>query len=137
MSDIVVGEGRLSWFGEERRSDRYGSVILMLDGDSMTEFSGYVEFDQALAGQRGSLVVEVLETRESTHIGDLFRGFFPSTPQVGEVIRLGSGAVFVEPGEISTIGLLPDDHRTSDWLDPQALYRAHEQTVRLVLRGDA
>jgi hypothetical protein len=112
-------------------------VILMLDGDSMTEFSGYVEFDQALAGQRGSLVVEVLETRESTHIGDLFRGFFPSTPQVGEVIRLGSGAVFVEPGEISTIGLLPDDHRTSDWLDPQALYRAHEQTVRLVLRGDA
>jgi hypothetical protein len=30
----------------------------------------------------------------------------------------------------------PEDDRDSDWLRPSALYRAHEQTVRLVFEDD-
>jgi hypothetical protein len=131
---IVLGEGRLSWQRTERISDRYGAVILMHDGDSWTEPSGYAVFDPALTGRRGTLVAEVLETRESTHIGDLFHGFSPTTPAVGEQIRLGSGTVFVEyVNDIWTIGLRPRDGRDVFWLAPNALYRAHEQTVRLML----
>jgi hypothetical protein len=35
---------------------------------------------------------------------------------------------------IEAVGLAPEDvdDRDTDWLDPRALYRAHEQTVRLV-----
>jgi hypothetical protein len=30
--------------------------------------------------------------------------------------------------------LEPDDGRRADWLNPKALYRCHEQTVRLLFR---
>jgi hypothetical protein len=139
QDDVVVGEGRLTWAGSERRSDRYGAVVLMHDGDSLIRSSGYVQPDRSLAGRRGSLVAEVLEVRGSTHIGDLFRGLSPSIPEVGERITLGAGTAFVEKAwdDVEAIGLRPDDGRGEDWLDPKALYRAHEQTVRLIFEPQA
>jgi hypothetical protein len=132
----VLGEGRLTWPRMERVTDRYGSVFLMPDGDSMTPPSGTTKLNNVadLFGQRGRLVAEVLETRQSTHIGDFFRGVYPETPNVGDRIELGEGTLFSDrtrEGD-TTVGLEPDDGRTSDWLDPRQLYRAHEQTVRLV-----
>lgn len=131
----TIGTGRLTWPRAERVGDRYGLVGLLLDGDSWSERDGWVQLDLSAVGQRGSLQATVLETRESNHIGDLFRGFFPSTPDVGEVITLGTGTLFCEPWSRHEpnfgVGLQPDDGRRSDWLNPEALYRAHEQTVRL------
>lgn len=141
MSAIELGTGRLSWPRNERVCDRYGAVMLMADGDSFVEPSRYVNPTDAPVGQRGTLVAEVLETRESTHIGDLFRGLFPETLEVGERIVLGTGTFFVEDTDWGAVlmGLSPDEPRNSDWLDPKALYRAHEQTVRLTFEpiGDA
>jgi hypothetical protein len=134
---MQLGEGRLTWPRGERVSDRYGTVCLMVDGDSLTPTTAYITLDHGIDGQRGTLIAEVIETRESTHIGDLFRGIFPVTPEVGERITLGTGTVFfARDFDADQIGLRPDDGRDSDWLDPNALYRAHEQTVRLMFETD-
>jgi hypothetical protein len=139
---FVIGEGVLTWDASERISDRYGAVFLMNDGDSMHEPSGYVPIpDDAPVGMPGWLVAEVTATRQSTHVGDLFRGLRPQTPAVGERIVLGRGRLFCQTVDrhsphpvIEAVGLAPEemDDRDTDWLDPRALYRAHEQTVRLV-----
>lgn len=130
---LVVGTGVLTWDRSERISDRYGFVYLMSEGsNSLSDAGQYV----ALAiprSRRGALVAVVIETRQSTHIGDLFRGVSPNTPEVGEEITLATGRIL--QGENAdgkpTIGVEPDDERERDWLDIHALYRAHEQTVRL------
>ena len=129
--EIVAGEGVLTWSADERRTDRYGLVVLMA-GDHSDEC---VMPDRSLVGRRGSLVAQVLETRPSPHIGDIFHGLTPSEPEVGERIVFGSGTVFVEQAwrGVDGIGLRPDDGRDEFWLDPKALYRAHNQTVRLLL----
>jgi hypothetical protein len=131
----TIGTGRLTWPRGERVGDRYGLVGLLLDGDSLSEHADWVRLDLSAVGLHGSLQATVLETRQSTHIGDFFRGLYPSTPEVGEVITLGTGWLFCEaldsrPPDLH-VGLQPDDGRVSDWLNPEALYRAHEQTVRL------
>ncbi len=93
-------------------------------------------------GLPGRLVAEVQATRQSTHVGDLFRGLRPETPEVGERIVLGEGRLFCQTVDreegIEAVGCTPEpeDPRDSDWLDPRALYRAHEQTVRLVFEDD-
>lgn len=135
---VELGTGRLTWPRAERVGDRYGVVMLMADGDSMTETSHYINPTDPPVDRRGRLVAEVLETRDSTHIGDLFRGLFPETPEIGERIALGEGTFFTEDTDYGaiTMGLAPDDDRTSDWLDPRNLYRAHEQTVRLFFIED-
>lgn len=120
----ILGEGLLSWPSHERVSDRYGAVTLTAVDGNRTPLGAEVE------GQHGTLVAEVLETRESMHVGDFFRGFSPSTPSVGDRIVLGTGTVFL--GDYGSVGLSPDDGRDADWLDPHALYRAHDQTVRLL-----
>ncbi len=139
MGRFVIGEGVLTWHPYERISNRYGTVFLMTDGDSLHEPSGYVPVpDDVPVGLPGRLVAEVQATRQSTHVGDLFRGLRPETPEVGERIVLGQGRLFCQTasGEevIEAVGCTPapEDDRDSDWLDPRALYRAHEQTVRLV-----
>ena len=77
----------------------------------------------------------MLEARKSEHVGDLFRGFFPETPEVGEEIILGEGSVFyMQEDDRIYIGLKPNDGRKKDWLDPKKLYRAHAQYVELYFK---
>ena len=33
---------------------------------------------------------------------------------------------------VARVGLYPEPHRESDWLNPEMLYRAHDQDVRLI-----
>ena len=130
----LIGQGIVSWPSKERRGDRYGSITLWQTAD---EDSLPVGFDEGLAGRHGRLEAHVLETRQSDHIGDLFRGFIPETPEVGEVIVLGTGTLFFEDCYGSRAAVLqPDDGRKHDWLDPLKLYRAIHQTCQLVFVED-
>ena len=130
-----IGTGVLTWTRYERIGDRYGAVYL-IDRQPEDYFADekyrYPVLTEITDEPFGRLTAKVLETRESGHIGDLFRGLFPTTPEVGEEIVLGEGYLFyAHDGDIFTVGLDPRDGRASDWLDPRALYRAHEQTVEL------
>ncbi|WP_246370320.1 phosphoadenosine phosphosulfate reductase domain-containing protein [Amycolatopsis echigonensis] len=132
---VELGQGQLWWPRFERQTDRYGTIFLCTGPDG----ADYVTFESAPVGSHGWLVAVVLETRPSVHCGDLARGLAPTVPAVGEEITLGSGTVFTEPdpdtGLLTAVGLIPDDGRDEDWLDPRALYRCHNQTVRLELRA--
>lgn len=138
---IDLGTGVLTWNGVERRGDRYGAVYLIPEKhNSFTRepSPSQVKTQEVHEGERGVLVALVKETRESTHIGDLFHGLYPETPEVGERILLGTGTLFFEPvpaGGVQ-VGLRPDDRRLSFWLNPRMLYRAHEQTVQLIFEQD-
>ncbi len=80
-------------------------------------------------------MAHIIETRQSQHIGDIFRGIGPSTPTAGDAITLGAGTLFTEMDDgVPRIGVTPDDGRETDWMDPRALYRCHSQTVRLEFR---
>ena len=126
MSDkTLLGTGQLGWFATERRTDRYGAVALF-DGEGIVPLT--------VVDGKGSLVASVVKTRQSPHIGDLFHGFFPSTPNVGDEIELGSGTVFFEDG---AIGLRPDDdEQYTFWLNPHKLYLAIDQDVELYFVTD-
>src|SRR6267142_6535668 len=128
---IKLGTGVLTWHPSERRSDRYGTVWLIDSSDGVIlESAVHVPLvNLPQTGTAGKLFVRVLEARKSHHIGDLFRGIFPSTPASGETIVLGEGSFFKEQSD--EVGLRPVEERRSDWLDPNALYRAHDQTVEL------
>lgn len=135
MTKKKIGTGRLTWSGQERRSDRYGFVFLLNSGDSTTPGMdcATMHVDPNDWGKKATLSATVVEVRMSTHIGDLFRGIGPSTPEIGDVLVLGSGLLASDDlgdGDIA-VGLKPVDHREFDWLDPHALYRCHEQTVDL------
>ncbi len=135
MPRALIGTGVLNWPRGERVSDRYGVVALWPLDD---EYGQPLPMDVTpLDGVKGQLIAKVLIARESKHIGDLFRGFFPTTPEVGEEIVLGEGDVFYEVVEDHIhIGLRPRDGRKSDWLNPEKLYRAHAQYVELYFQGD-
>src|SRR5260370_34176704 len=115
----TLGEGVLNWSRYERISDRYGAIHLSI--------GNYITWKDAPADTRGTLVAYVLATRQSRHIGDLFRGISPSTPEVGEAITLGTGTLFTQiDDDVPVIGVKPDDGREHDWMDPTALYRRHD-----------
>jgi hypothetical protein len=76
----------------------------------------------------GRLIAVVRKVREVAHIGDLFHRVFPIKPEVGEMVILGEGTLRFEG---NGVGLLPDDGRTTLWLNIPALYRVHNQTVTL------
>lgn len=125
MSKELLGTGRLNWRRHERIGDRYGSVCLMHEEDEGT-------FDLPKHTGYGKLIAIVKENRDSAHIGDLFHGFFPEKPEVGEVIELGEGDIFFSRDEYGdTVGLKAKDKRLTFWLNPKALYRCHNQTVEL------
>lgn len=139
---IITGTGIFGWAGEERRSDRYGAFALDrtgYDNNGECPQAGWSEHPSALTGLQCHITVEVLETRESGHIGDFFRGIFPEKPEVGEIIDLGTGTLFVERDRMEWavgglgVGLRPSDGRENDWLDPRKLYRLHDQTVRVTI----
>jgi hypothetical protein len=124
-----LGRGVLNWPRTERISDRYGLVFLFR---SMEEHET-VDLLRNETGRNGDLLAHVLETRDSYHIGDMFRGIGPTRPEVGEDIVLGTGTLFFyrHEADMMCVGLEPDDGRTTDWLDPHQLYKVHHQTVEL------
>jgi hypothetical protein len=130
----TLGEGILNWHRFERQTDRYGYIHL---DDPQSRDDRSIILPMALAGKRGKLSAEVLEARPSGHIGDFARGLAPSTPTVGEMILLGEGTLdFFDNDYGQQVGLLPDDQREEDWLDSAALYRVHNQMVRLTFTPD-
>lgn len=146
--EVVLGEGIFGWPRHERVTDRYGSVWLYaslpeLDSPillSQLDELPLVEWGDVPLGEQGQLVAEVIEGRESRHIGDLFRGIAQDrVPDARERFVLGSGELFVEElrgsGEVS-LGVVPRDGRDKDWLDPQALYRLHDSVVRLTFEQE-
>lgn len=133
---VVVGRGRLTWDAGERRSDRYGYVYLINSGDSKS--AGPADYaalnvQEKHIGLGVRLLAVVTETRRSTHIGDLYHCIFPTTPDVGETVVLGTGTLTVGRNceGAPAIGVKPSDERQVMWLDIYALYRCHEQTVEL------
>lgn len=137
LNKILLATGALSWDGYERRSDRYGAVTFWdedSNGDKIEGVSVTYNTDalKRLDGTKGCLYALIKDTRKSTHVGDFFRGFEPTTPEKGDRIILGRGKLFhnIHDGYIA-IGLIPLDGRDKDWLEPQSLYRCHEQTVSL------
>lgn len=137
---MVVGRGIFTWDGKERHSDRYGAFAIDVgsyDENSRFEAAGWDAPPANLAGTVCRITVRVLEARESGHIGDMFRGISPSKPDVGEIVDLGRGRLFVEDCRFSigkvAVGLLPDDGRSTDWFDPRKLYRLHDQTVEVTI----
>lgn len=128
-SKTLLGSGILNWPSFERQTDRYGSVNLNLPGDVL------IKLPQDLAGRYGKLTAEIKEVRRSGHIGDIFRGLYPSQPAVGDTLILGEGTLFFDVYE--TVGLKPSDGRDSDWLNPEVLYRLHTQTIDLYFVEEA
>lgn len=131
----VTCTGIFSWPAPERRSDRYGLILISdtnYDGDASSPFELDGAAIQALSGQTCNIKVTVLETRKSGHLGDLFRSIYPTKPEVGEVINLGIGGLFAEwVDTFFCFGLKPADGRPDDWFDPKKLYRLHDQTVKV------
>lgn len=132
-----IAFGILTWCSSERRSDRYGAIIL---GDSPYNGPDRVKpkFNKATAtafvGKRVRLTAKVIESRQSGHVGDLFLNIRPSQPEVGEVIDLGVGIFdhgLVDWTTSPTILLKPIDGRERFWIDPRKLYRLHDQTVEV------
>jgi hypothetical protein len=132
---ILIGTGVLNWNRSERISDRYGAITMNNDNADDVVLTKdaklFVDEIRKHRNEFGYLVCHILETRESTHLGDLFHGFFPSTPKKGANIKLGEGKLFYEYNNIDTVGLRPIDDRETFWLDPKKLYQVHEQTVEL------
>lgn len=127
---MIVGDGVLTWPAEERRSDRYGFVMLLPSYEA-PEPKTLIPI--CIAPTPGTLWVEVTETRHSDHVGDLFRGIAPRTPQVGDWIKLGTGKLMYGlcGKTLQVVGLVPEPMRTADWMSPRALYDATHQTVIL------
>lgn len=132
----LIARGILGWDAPERRDNRYGALNITdapFDKGPVTE----VFFDRVVAsrltGNKVRLTAIVREARTSGHCGDRSLGIKPSTPEVGEVIVLGIGALAVgknyEGGP--TVILMPGDGREELWIDPRLLYRLHDQTVEL------
>jgi hypothetical protein len=137
MNGKKLGHGILGWDGSERRGDRYGAIHL--GSNDYEESSACEPFTdrellEELQGKRVRLTAVVTATRQSGHIGDLFHGFVPSTPDVGEVVDLGVGVLDAEAvgwSDSPTVVLKPGDGRPTFWYDPRKLYRLHDQTVDL------
>lgn len=133
---VLLGVGTFGWDGSERRTDRYGAITLCNEDSwnkTITKEAGLdLKAIKANVGKKGALIFEVTQTRKSTHIGDFFRGIFPTTPKVGAKLKLGIGTLFTDKTSwCDTVGLFPEDGRDSDWLNAKKLYRAHEQTGKL------
>lgn len=136
---LSIGTGRLTWDRSERISDRYGAIYLIDHGDSLSSGpTPYSELNipQEWKGRRVRITARVLESRDSTHIGDMFHGVYPRTPAVGESILLGEG--YLRAGlnrdNSMTVELVPLDGESRRYR-LRGLYDAHEQTVELIADG--
>ena len=86
---VLLGTGHFNWLRGERVSDRYGYVNLWKA--SASEETHPLPKAREHEGEHGKLVAIIKETRESSHIGDVFHGIGPSIPEVGEEIVIGEG----------------------------------------------
>lgn len=103
---IELGQGVLNWSRYERIGDRYGTVNLTSGGDDWP--SAREQFKDAPLGSHGTLKAEILEGRQSQHIGDLAHGLVDKGPlEPGTEVELGHGKLFIDE-EMSGIGLKPD-----------------------------
>lgn len=125
---IVLGEGVLGWTSSERHTDRYGAVHLNCRGKDKEDFSN------APVGVSGKLVAEIVEVRNSFHLGDISRGVGKSEPAPGEIVDLGEGELFTEEmyKGIISIGVKPSDGREHNWLSIEGLFRCHGSVVKLL-----
>jgi len=142
MAEPVILKGVFNWQRRERISNRYGGILLDQHAANVNEGESAPCVDLSalapLVGRKVRITATVLETRESYHIGDLFRDIYPSTPNVNDYVVLGRGDL---------IGIERDDNgceqlifrresrrnEASDWMDPRKLYRLHNQTVELTI----
>ncbi len=133
-----VAYGIFTWDSQERRSNRYGSILVAntnYNQDAPTASGCDVERLDKLRHKRVRITCEVVAIRASGHAGDRFLGIMPTTPNVGEVIELGVGTLDCQDGFDGSpeISLRPNDGRKQFWIDPRILYRLHDQTVRVYI----
>jgi hypothetical protein len=139
-NEISIGTGVLTWSGCERVSDRYGFVFLMHDGEtSLTKGKVYPVplSSEPKDGEYGVLVARIVETRKSTHVGDLFRRVFPRETESGKRLVLGHGQlVRRHDSGFTHIGICPrgadKEESVTTWMDVRALYDCHEHLVELI-----
>lgn len=142
-----LGSGIFSWCATERRFGRYGSFFL-----ARSDFNETVRRDvhldlpalRVLEGMHVRISLRVAESRPSGHGGDQFLQLFPGAPPaVGSTIELAVGRLVLvdhsgfppddHPTQVG-IGIAPSDGRQHLWLDPEKLYRLHDQTVDLFVK---
>lgn len=92
----LIGKGHLTWNADERRTDRYGSVRLANEEDKEPHDILIDQQHHALEGVYGKLVAKVTKPVKSPHMGDMFRGLTPSTPDLNEEVTFGEGYFFIE-----------------------------------------
>lgn len=169
----IIGEGIGIWNRTERQSGRYGRILLAQPRAGAEKDPGYSgpagvckELPQAfpLRRREGVLLALVLESRRSSHDGDMLRDIRPRQPKVGDLIELGSGIFEAEVDDTmgpnaTAFGVRPvgvvhrpsgtllahqqyvpaeeltavqfSDTEAQSFMDIQALYNIHDQTVRI------
>jgi len=134
----LLALGIVSWDGVERRTNRYGAILLgptTYDDKSVgIDHTFDKEVAVELDGKRVHMTATVLEDRISGHMGDLALGIVPIKPERGDVIDLGVG--ILQFGKLAwatepSIVLKPGDDRQVFWFNPHDLYRLHDQSVAL------
>lgn len=137
---IKIAQGILNWDGVERRSNRYGRIVVGdFNFNSDAKVTPFVDRDRltVFEAEKVRLVCRVVEARESGHIGDLALDIVPTMPMVGEEIELGVGRLRVCTSSwddaLTALELAPDDGRAELWIDPRLLYRLHDQTVDFLM----
>jgi len=128
---VQLGEGILTWPPAERELGRFGSICLRQANTNQLR-----RFDTAPAGEIVRLAFTVEYVRAAILPPNEHLGIEPTTPCLGEEIDLGIGILFVLDlsglGPVA-VGILPTEQRLrhDQWLDPVALYKAHNQSGRL------
>jgi hypothetical protein len=141
--ETLIGIGIFTWNKKERVSNRYGSFFLSfesyegektkLDLDSF----GILNLDliKDLTNKKVKVTCKVVETRKSSHIGDLFLKIFPTTPELNELVEFDgilNSEIDQDMDSLCFI-LKPEDNRKELWIDPKKLYRLHDQTVEVYM----
>jgi hypothetical protein len=133
-----VGFGIFIWDSTERRSNRYGSFYLANETfHANAKATPYLMPVTALNGRKVAVSCQVVQNRESGHLGDTVLGITPTMPEIGEIVPLGVAILRIEPNSephcTDIIVMRPTDDRTQLWIDPRRLYRLHDQTVYLFI----
>ena len=135
-----IAFGILSWSGDERRSNRYGSIFVgnsPFMGDDRVEPMCDDAWLKEHVGLRVRLTARIVESRVSTHVGDAGLDIRPPevAPLHGTEVDLGVGFLYTQscPWEPHRpmIVLAPNDGRDELWIDPRKLYVLHDQTVEV------